>query len=340
MNQISPIPTILTSSNVSLLGVYLLFRRPVMRFLIYRVPGGRILRPYLMNMLRHNGLSASLLLASFAASSSVLLVLELVNCLADVYFTQPVSVASFSGEPRRTLLDGLQSKDPYIQRFAFEELRQLATTEEKKRIEVFTDIKGRSFENISKACLKELGLSYRTLQGRGRASAATGGSSASATSAPARANQGSASRAADPSARIPVTDENAFRPTQRTFLDSITQSTAAATAPISSVPPRAQEALSKASAVTSSVVAKVPAIFQQKMEGKLPEGVKEAAVTAMKTAKKAEQTVIDRWQSLTPETVKRSQYWRYLFEPLLRARVESALPNTDVDVCAIACEPS
>lgn len=286
-------------------------------------------------MLRHNGLSASLIVTSLAASLAVLLVLELSNCLADVYFTQPVSVSAFSSEPKRTLLDGLNSNDSYIKRFAFIELRQLATSDEKKRIDVFTDIKGKSFENISKACLIELGQSYRTLQRRGQsAGARSSGSVAQLSSQPS--SQGRSPQ--NGPERLPVSSENAFRPTQRTFLDSITQPGAStAVIPSVPVPVKAQETISKAKAAATTSLSKVPAIFQQKADEKMPADLKEAAATAIQAAKKVEHTLLDRLQSFTPDKIKRSQYWRYLFEPLLRADVERCLPNPDLDSCAAAC---
>lgn len=289
-----------------------------------------------MSMLRHNGLSASLLLASFTASLAVLLAFEISNCLADIYYTQPVSVSSYSAEARRTLLDGLNSADPYIKRFAFIELRQLATSDEKQRIEIFTDIKGRSFENISKACLIELGQSYRNLQRRGQTGGARpAGAAGSAASQAPRQSQMSQSGPE----RLPVSSENAFRPTQRSFLDAITQPGASTAAiPSVTVPPRAQETISKAKAVATSSIGKVPAIFQQKADEKLPEDLKQAAANAVQAAKKAEQTFFERLKAFTPENVKRSQYWRYLFEPLLRADIERCLPNADLDSCAASCE--
>jgi nucleoporin NDC1 len=287
-------------------------------------------------MLRHNGLSASLLLAAFSASTAVLLVLELCNCLADVYFSQPVAVSSFSAEPRRTLLDGLSSSDPYIKRFAFIELRQLATSEEKRRIDIFTDIKGKSFESISKACLIELGQSYRNLQRRGQRAAGR-----STAAAPAASVQPSAQGRSphDAPERMPVTNENAFRPTQRSFLDSITQPGAPTpTIPSIPVPPKAQEALSKAKAAASSSLAKVPSIFQQKVEEKVPAAVTEAVVSATQTAKQAERNLLEKIKGFTPEAIRRTQYWRYLFEPLLRADVDRCLPDADLDRCAASCE--
>lgn len=331
------VASLAASSNVILLGLYLLFRRPVLRIIIYRIPGGRTIRPYLMSMLRHNGLSASLIITAFTASLAVLFILELSNCLADVYYTQPVSVSSFSVEPRRTLLDGLNSSDPYIKRFAFIELRQLAISEEKKRIDIFTDIKGKSFENISKSCLIELGQSYRTLQRRGQ----NAGARPSGSSAPAASQAASQSRTSQSGPeRLPVSSENAFRPTQRTFLDSITQP-GTATSIVSSVPVpvKAQETISKAKAVAANSSSKVPAIFQQKADDKLPADLKEAAATAIQAAKKVEHTLFERLQSFTPENIKRSQYWKYLFEPLLRADVERCLPNPDLDSCAASGKP-
>lgn len=289
-----------------------------------------------MSMLRHNGLSASLIVTSLAASLAVLLVLELSNCLADVYFTQPVSVSSFSAEPRRTLLDGLNSNDSYIKRFAFIELRQLATSEEKKRIDLFKDIKDKSFENISKACLIELGRSYRTLQRRGQsAGARPTGSLAQSTSQ--ATSQGRSSQ--NGPERLPVSSENAFRPIQRTFLDSITQPGASTSViPSVPVPVKTQEAISKAKVAATTSLSKVPAIFQQKADEKMPADLKEAASTAIQAAKKVEYTLFERLQSFTPNNIKRSQYWRYWFEPLLSADVERCLPNSDLDSCAAACK--
>lgn len=315
--------------------MYLLLRRPVLRVIIYRIPGGRATRPYLMSMLRHNGLSASLLLASFTASLAFLLVLELSNCLADVYYTQPVAVSSFSPEPRRTLLDGLTSSDPYIKRFAFIELHQLATGDEKKRIDVFTDIKGKSFESISKACLIELGQSYRNLQRRGQSAAARPTGSVSSSQASSSASNRPSSTGPD---KLFISNENAFRPTQRTFLDSITQPNGTKPVlPSVPVPPKAQEVLSKAKATATSSLVKVPAILQQKAEEKLSPELKDKAVSATQVAKKAEQTLLDKLKGFTPENIKRTQYWKYLFESLLRSQVARCLPNTDLDYCAASC---
>jgi nucleoporin NDC1 len=289
-----------------------------------------------MSMLRHNGLSASLLLAAFSASLAVLLVLELSNCLADVYFSQPVAVSSFSAEPRRTLLDGLTSSDTYIKRFAFIELRQLAVSDEKRRIDIFSDIKGKSYENISKACVVELGQSHRNLQGRGQQAAALPSSSAS--SAPQHTAPQSRTTHDAPE-RLAISNENAFRPTQRTFLDSIIQPGAPLPAlPSVPVPPKAQEVLTKVKAAATSTLVKVPAIFQQKAEERLPAGVKDAAVTATQVVKKAEQSLLERLKGFTPENIKRTQYWKYLFEDLLRAQVDQCLPNPDLDYCAASCK--
>lgn len=142
--KIPAIPPLAVSANVSLLGPYLLLKRPMLRFVIYTLPGGRLLRSYLLSLLRMNQLSAGLILAGFSASLAALAFLEVANSLADVYFTQvsksdvrsnaqhlpersldasgpivivctqPVVVSSFSTEPRRTLLDGITSSDPYI----------------------------------------------------------------------------------------------------------------------------------------------------------------------------------------------------------------------------------
>lgn len=334
--QMTRVPAIAASSNIALLGTYLLFRRPVLRIIIYRIPGGRAIRPYLMSMLRHNGLSASLLLAAFSASLAILLVLELCNCLADVYFSQPVAVSSFSAEPRRTLLDGLTSNDAYIKRFAFIELRQLATSDEKRRVNIFSDIKGKSYENISKACLNELAQSYRNLQRRGQSTAAQPSSSASSAQQQP-ANQSRSTLGAPE--RLAISNENAFRPTQRTFLDSITQPGAPVPVlPSIPVPPKAQEALTKVKAAATSTLVKVPAIFQQKAEEKLPAGVKDAAAAATQAAKKAEQSLFERVKGFTPANIKRSQYWKYLFDNLLRAQVDRCLPNPDLDYCAASCE--
>lgn len=332
------IPSIAASCNITLLGLYLLLRRPVLRIIIYRMPGGRTIRPYLMSMLRQNGLSASLLLASFSVSLVVLLVLETSNCLADVYYTQPVAVSSFSSEPRRTLLDGLNSNDPYIKTFAFIELRQLATTDEKRRIDIFTDIKGKSFEKISKACLIELGQSYRNLQRRGKAPTARPAGSASSSQPSTTASNRPASGGAD---RLLISNENAFRPTQRTFLDSITQvNPSTPVLPSVPIPPKAQEALNKAKATATSSLVKVPAILQQKAEEKLSTDLKEKALSASQAAKKVEQDVVDKLKGFTPENIKRTKYWKYLFEPLLRSDVARCLPSPDLDYCAASCKPS
>lgn len=332
MSQITRVPATAVGSNIALLPIYLLIRRPVLRFIIYRIPGGRAIRPYLMSMLRHNGLSASLLLASFTASLAVLFILELSNCLADVYYTQPVAVSSFSPEPHRTLLDGLNSSDPYFKRFAFIELRQLSTSDEKKRIDIFTDIKGKSFENISKACLIELGQSYRNLQRRGQSARAR--QTVPNHSMPSQApSQGKPSQSGPE--RLPVSSENAFRPVQRTFLDSITQPSAAGSiVPAVPVPAKAQESISKLKTAATSSLVKVPAIFQQKLDEKAPADLKEAAASAIQAAKIAETSLFERLKGFTPESIKRTPYWRYFFERLLRAEVERCLPNGDLDYCA------
>ena len=169
---IATIPALAGPVNLTLLGLYLLFRRTTLRFIIYRIPGGRVLRPYLMSMLRHTNLAVSVILSGLCASAAVLVILEFANSLADVYYSQPVGVSAYSSEPRRSLVDGLQSSEAYIRRFAYLELREVTTTDEKRRKEIFADLKGSSFEGISKECLRQLGTSYRTLQRRGQAKAA------------------------------------------------------------------------------------------------------------------------------------------------------------------------
>lgn len=121
-----------------------------------------------MSMLRYTNISASVILSSLSASIAILVVFEVANALADVYYSQPVAVSAFSSEPRRSLVDGLQSSEAYIRRFAFLELKQLTTTDERRRKDIFSDLKGRSFEQVSKECLKQLGVSYRNLQRRGQ----------------------------------------------------------------------------------------------------------------------------------------------------------------------------
>ena len=88
LTQASSIPSLVGGTQISLLGLYLLFKRSMLRLIIYRIPGGRLLRPVLLNMLRINNVSASVILAGFCASTTILLIFESANTLADVYFSQ------------------------------------------------------------------------------------------------------------------------------------------------------------------------------------------------------------------------------------------------------------
>lgn len=86
--KVPTLPSLAASVNITILGGYLLFKRSALRFIIYTLPGGRLVRPYLLSLLRVNHVSASLILASFCASLASLLILEVANTLADVYFSQ------------------------------------------------------------------------------------------------------------------------------------------------------------------------------------------------------------------------------------------------------------
>lgn len=335
LEHLQEIPALSASCNVSFLGLYLLFRRPALRFIIYRIPGGRVLRPYLMSMLRQNGLSYSLILASLCLSLASLALLELVNSLADIYYSQPVSVASFSLEPQRTLLDGLQSSDPYIRRFAFIELREAALAEPKRRVAIFTDIKGKTFQNSSRVCLIQLGQSYRTLQRRGRPAPASSG----AANVPSQAPRSSVTQQGGhgKSVKLPISQENAFRPTQRSFLDSFADKAATATiTPAVQLPPRIAESTSKVTTAAQTAISRVPSILQQKIDTKIPDEAQEAVSTAVKAVKRIEQTLLDKCKALTPAGVKSSQYWKYLFSPMLKAEIDRVLPDKDLDLCSIA----
>lgn len=365
------------SVNLTLLGLYLLFRRSALRFVIYRIPGGRALRPYLMSMLRHTNLSASVILSSFCASTAILLIFEFANALADVYYSQAVGVSSFSSEPRRSLVDGLQTSDRYIRRFAFLELRDLSTGNERARKEIFADLKGRSFEHISRECLKQLGTSYRNLQRKGQPTAAAGSCrhsdlqhdgwradsvfQAANASAPTQGSSKTASR-------MPISSQPAFKPVQRTFLDQVTQApeailaTATGTSQAVASSSAAHPVASTSSAIarivpelvvasTSTALAQVPSIFQRQVAARAPEGLQQSAQQAQQVlldakqkveqaqqkAQKFEQTVLEKWKQLTPDRIKALPYWRYLFASQVQGQVSRCLPDADLDRWAATC---
>lgn len=331
LSKIYAIPAQTGPVNLTLLGLYLLFRRTALRIVIYRIPGGRALRPYLISMLRHNALSASVILSALFASTAAVVILELANSLADIYFSQQVAVSSYSSEPQRTLIDGLQCAEHPIRHFAYLELRKLVAENEQRRKEIFSDLKGKSWESISGECLKQLEQSYRVAQRRGQpAPTSSSPSAGSGTPSSSGASRPSASQGS----RIPISQEPGFRPTQRTFLDTVADAPGLVNnANVSVTIPASATQLVPASVsnATSTAIAKVPAIFQRQVVARVPENIQQEAVHAKEEVQKVAQTAMEKWKSLTPALVKQTPYWRYLFDADLLAEVSKTVPDLDLD---------
>lgn len=302
-----------------------------------------------MSMLRHNAITSSLVLSSLALSCSTVVLYELLNSLADVYFSQAVNVSSYSTEPRKTLLDGLESSDAYTRRFAVLELRQVALTDQDRRKAIFADIKEKSLERIIKTCLTQLERSYSVLGRRGQpAQRAAGSASAGASSTGSIASQASGNR-------IPISSEAPFKPVQRTFLDGVLASASAGITPptapsmaLLSQPTAAIKSVvpDQASSAVSSAVAKVPTILQRAVgDGNaVTKKVEESTALVKNTVGQVENKASEVVQkaveakstleSRVPSQIHQSKPYKHLFAPILSAQVSASLPEADLDAWA------
>ena len=244
-------------------------------------------------------------------------------------------LSAFSSEPRRSLIDGIQSSDAYIKRFAYTELSQLCLTDATRRADIFSDIKHHAYDAISKTCLIELGHSYRNLQRRGKpkaAAASAGPASTSASRPPAKDVHAA-----------PIIREPAFKPTVTTMVERLATGSLF-TPPAIKAPalPQLSPAVVKAA---TAAVSEVPQILQQKLPGQVTHTAalvkaksvqaEQAVVQAKSAVVKAEKTAIDWWQTLTPASVARSAGFQHLFRPQLSADLARCLPNADIDIAAV-----
>lgn len=301
-------------------------------------------------MLRANHVTASLILAALSASISFLLLVELANSLADVYYSQvcnffahdvfgpiklmriqPMLLSAYSADPRGSLVNGLRDGDPYIRRFAYLELAQVCSSDASRRIDMFTDIKTHTYEAVVKECLLQLGRSYRNLQGRG-------GNPRSAAPLAARATGTGGSASPQDSHRIPIAKEPAFAPSRLSGLEKIASWVNTLTGSQSS-PSQTGTAIKAALVAPSaaSALASVPPILQRR----LPDAVKTAATTvdkkvenAQAIVQRAEKTVFDRFEALTPRSIAKSAGYKHLFDAQIAADVARCLPNADLDKSA------
>ena len=278
-------------------------------------------------MLRHNALSASVILSALFASTAAVVILELANSLADVYFSQQVAVSSYSSEPQRTLIDGLQSAEPHIRHFAYLELRKLVAEDEHRRKEIFIDLKGKSWETVSGECLKQLERSYSIAQRRGEPAPSTQSPSGGAPS-----SSGSSRQSTSNGSRIPISQEPGFRPAPLTLVDTVAEAPSIVNNVNVAIPASAAQLVpTSVSNATSTAIAKVPAIFQRQVAARVPENVQQEAVHAKEELQKVTQTAMEKWKSLTPALVKQTPYWRYLFDADLLAQVGKTVPDPDLD---------
>ncbi|BGP45937.1 hypothetical protein JCM10450v2_001772 [Rhodotorula kratochvilovae] len=266
--------------TVAFWSSYVVFRRPVVRFLLAHVLPVWT-RSHLYSVMRYNG-AYSLTLAARAFSSAMLffLVAEAAYVCFEVYATQPMTVSQFASNPNQALLSGLRSSDPYFKSFAFLELSLLTLTDPKRREAIFKDVKpgsasGGAWAEISRECLLLVGTELQRAKGKGRLP--------SRSSAPASYSSSAQQEQPSPS-RAPVRNENVFQPVRPSFFDKLALSASsssssdpAASGALGTSPaarkaveavkaaaaaPAAQEALSTAVSAASGAVARVPSILQ------------------------------------------------------------------------------
>ena len=143
----------------------------------------------------------------------------------------------------------------------------------------------------------------------------------------APSSQTSTSSSPQKSSSIAVRDENVFRPTKKTFFDSLA---AGASGPASAAPTQAATSAmtSAVSSSVSAVTSRVPSIFQT--------GAVEAPIAAVRAevqaVQKAAMDVEQRLASWTPTALKRSLYTR---RPELVVGV--CVPKRREAVWAISC---
>ncbi|GAA6064070.1 hypothetical protein JCM10212_001476 [Sporobolomyces blumeae] len=239
--------------------VYVLVRRPVLRFVLVHVAGAWA-RPHLYTMMRHSG-AYSLTLAARALSSSFLCfaVWEAAHACFEVYATQPMTVSQFGSNPNQALLSGLRSADPYYQSFAYLELAVLTLTSPKRREAIFRDVKpgtsvGGAWTEISRECLLLVGKELQRSRGRGNL----------ATSPNATASRSSGSAGAQDSPnRAQVKAGDVFVPTKPSFFDKLASTSSASPATPSPLTQKATTAVSSAvSTARSELSSRVPSILQ------------------------------------------------------------------------------
>ncbi|KAI5474144.1 nucleoporin protein Ndc1-Nup family protein, partial [Pseudohyphozyma bogoriensis] len=226
------VPTVIASVlkvNVTFFFVYLLLRRPVLRYFVMNFAGAWA-RPHLYSLLKHNAAySITLIVRSIASSFVTLGVWEATHVCFDVYITQ---------------------------RFAFLELSLLTLTDSARRKAIFTDIKrdgaaGGAWHDISRECLKLVGVELQRAKGKG---------TIPKSPAPAPSPVPSAVPAASPRplSQSPVKNENVFRPAKKTLFDNLLAAPSPSAAPAKPLP-----ASSSAVAPPSNTAApRVPSIFQ------------------------------------------------------------------------------
>ncbi|ORY72611.1 nucleoporin protein Ndc1-Nup [Leucosporidium creatinivorum] len=236
-------------ANALFFSSYILLRQPILKLVVTSFLGSWA-RPYLYTMLRSNAAySFTLIARSLASSFLIFVVWEAAHVCFEVYATHPASVSHFSSNPNQCLISGLRSDDSYFQHFAYLELSTLTLTNPERRKNIFTDIKPDSargaWAEISRESLKLVGTELQRAKGRGRVAAPPSAAAAPLAGAPS-------SPSSSPS--VAIRNENVFKPTKKTFLDTLAAS---------STPSAAPSAVSSAiSSSVSAATSRVPSIFQ------------------------------------------------------------------------------
>ncbi|GAA96687.1 uncharacterized protein L969DRAFT_54550 [Mixia osmundae IAM 14324] len=198
---------------------HLTLRKPFLKLLIFRIPGGRHLRPWLHAFMRQNAVwSPSLIVRSLLAACLLHLAWALVHSLTDVYFSQTMAVSQFSPVPSRCIISGLVEANPHLKRLAYHELAHLVEISPPRRKQLFEDVASPpAFATLTRECLKLLGHTHQQAKVLQRASPA--GSVAAAT--PGEGSLAKPSKAPIALAKLPIQNTNVFQPVKPLFYERL-----------------------------------------------------------------------------------------------------------------------